>query len=111
MTSKCAVVDGEAHVGHADLEEVGAALPGGGEGVGQQLVALRGDGGEQPGFVAEVVCRRGVRDPGTAGQVTQAQLGGARLAEDSDRGSQDGLAQVAVVVGPGRGHAPTVAAI
>ena len=69
-----------------------------------------GDGGEQPGFVAEVVCRRGVGDPGPSGQITQAQLGRARLAEDGDRGSEDGLAQVAVVVGANRGHAPTVAA-
>jgi hypothetical protein len=43
----CAAVDREPHVGHADLEEVGAALLGGVEGVGQQVVTLRGDGGEQ----------------------------------------------------------------
>lgn len=46
------VGDGEPHVGHAHLEEVvGGPL----QRVGEQLVALGGDRGEQAGLVAEVV--------------------------------------------------------
>ena len=106
-----AVVDREAHVGHPDVEEVPGLLLGGGEGVGQQVVALGGDGGEQAGLVPEVVRRRGVGDPGAAGQLAQAQPGRAGLGEGVDRGRQDRLTQVAVVVGAVRRHESNVPAI
>ena len=111
MTSKWARwSNGEAHVGHPDVEEVPGPL-GGGEGVGEQVVALRGDGGEQAGFVAEVVRRRGVGDPGAAGQLAQAQPGRAGFGERVEGGGQDRLPQVAVVVGAVRGHDSTIPTI
>jgi hypothetical protein len=93
-----AVIDREAHVGHTGVEEVPRLLSCG-EGVGQEVVTLGGHGSEEARLVTEMVRRRGVRHPGAPGQLAQAQAGRAGLGNRVDRGRQERLAQVAVVVG------------
>jgi hypothetical protein len=98
------VLDREAHVGHAHLQKLPGALLRGGQGVGQQVVALGGEGGQQPGLVSEVMRRRGVRDPRLSGQFAQADAGGAGLGDGLDGGVEHGSAEVAVVVWAGCCH-------
>jgi hypothetical protein len=93
------VGDGEADVGHADLQEAPGRLVGLVEGGGQALEPVGGDRGQQPGLVVEVVGRGGVGDPGAAGQVAQADRGRADLGDRLEGGLEQGLPEVAVVVG------------
>ena len=61
----------------------------------QHPKALGRDGCEQPGLVGEMVCRRGVRDPGTAGDLAQAEPVSACLIQGRHRSLQQSLPQIA----------------
>ncbi len=93
------MLEGELHVRHADLRKRNGS---GGQcllhRVGQDLVALDRDGGEQTGLVLEVVGGRGVRHTGPAGEVTQADGDGALGGDDLHGGVDDGASEIAVVV-------------
>src|SRR5215217_3614789 len=93
------VGDGEADIGHADLQEAPGGLVGLAEGGGQAPEPVGGDRGQQPGLVAEVVGRGSVGDPGAAGQLAQADRGRSDLGDRLDGGIQQDPWQVAVVVG------------
>lgn len=87
----------EAYVANARVLEVRGLVERGRE----QPEALGRDRREQSGAVLEVVGGRRVRDAGAAGEVAQAQCGGAVGGDDVQRGAEDGAAQVAVVVPAG----------
>ena len=69
-----AVADREVDVGDARVEQVAAGAV---QRLGQQVEALGGEGGEQPGLVAEVVgrARRARRPPGGPGRAGSAPPG------------------------------------
>jgi hypothetical protein len=94
------VGDGEADVGHADLQKAPGSLVGLAEGCGQPPKPVGGDGGQQAGLVTEVVGRGGMGDPGPAGQVPQADRGRPDLGDRLDGGVQQGPWEVAVMVRP-----------
>lgn len=101
------VLDREADVAHSAFPQVGR----GGQGVGQELVPLGGDGGEEPGAVLEVVGGRGVGDARAAREVAQAQCPGAVGGDDVEGGGEDGLPQVAVVIGAPARHGGSVSPV
>jgi hypothetical protein len=57
------VADREPHVGDAHFQEAAAGVPGAAEFLREHAVSLRGDRGEQPSLVPEVIRRRRVADP------------------------------------------------
>ena len=93
-----AMVDGELDVGDADVEEV-AVAPCGVEGIAEPPVPLDGDGGEQPGLVAEVIRGRRMCDTGAPGDGAQRQRRQAGFLDRRDGGAHQGDAQITVVVG------------
>jgi hypothetical protein len=93
------VGNGEADVGDADLEELAAGTRRL-ESVTEEVEAVDGDGGEQPGLVPEVVGGGGVGDPGTAGDLAQTERRRAGVADDLDGSAQQRGTEVAVMVGP-----------
>ncbi len=93
-----AAVNGEPDVGHAHLEEAGLLFVGVVESGGQQIEAISCDGGEQTGFVAEVVSRRGVGHPGPSSDVAQTDVGGTVIDDGAQGGLDQRSAKVAVVV-------------
>src|SRR5215217_7234351 len=112
------VGDGEADIGHADLQEVPGGLVGLAEGGGQPSEPVGGDRGQQAGLVAEVVGRGGMGDPGPAGQLPQANRGRPNLGDRLDGGLQQDPWEVAVMVGPsivahpgGCGHCSIISGI
>lgn len=101
------VLHREADVPYAAFAQVGC----GGEGFGEESVPLGGEGGEEPGAVLEVVGGCGVGDARAAREVAQAERPGTLGGDDVEGGGEDGLPQVAVVVGaPGR-HGGSVSRI
>ena len=94
------VGDGEADIGHADLQEAVGGLVGVAEGGGQALEPVGGDRGQQPGLVAEVVGRGGMGDPGAAGQIPEADRGRPDLEDRLEGGLQQGSWEVTVMVRP-----------
>ncbi len=97
-----AVADREPHVGHAHLQEAEPGFAGLAELLREHAVSLRGDGGEQPGLIPEVIRRRRVADPGPPGNRPQAHGGGAGLPDDLNGRAQQRGPQVPVMVGAGR---------
>ena len=72
----------------------GAARLGASQVGDQHAEALGRDGCEQPGLVGEMVRGRRVRDPGTAGDLAQAEPVGAHLVQGCHRGVQESLPQI-----------------
>ena len=77
------------------------------EALAEHPVALGGDGGQQPGLVAEALADRRVADAGPVGDLAQAGLGDP-VAGDLVLGRRDGGGgEVAVVVRPVAGASVT----
>jgi hypothetical protein len=112
-----AVGDGEPGVGDPDLQEAAGDAVGIAERGRQPPEPVGGDRGQQPGLVAEVVGRGGVRHPGATGQVPQAERGRTDLVDRLDGGVEQDPGEVAMVVEAGdvrldsAGHAATLARI
>jgi hypothetical protein len=61
--------------------------------------SLRGDGGEERVFVSKMSIRRVVRNAGSARDFAKGEGGRPQFGDGADRPLQEGLAQVAVMVG------------
>ena len=79
-----------------------AGVPGVPEFFGERAVPLRGDRGEQPGLVPEVVGRRRVADSGPPGHLPQAHGGRAGVSDRLHGRAQQRGPQVPVMVRAGR---------
>jgi hypothetical protein len=89
---------GEPDIGDAQLKEAASVRAGGPQRLRQQLEALGRQRREQTLLVAEVVGRRGVRHPGPAGKVTQAQRRRTALDDGFRRRGEQRAAQIPMVV-------------
>jgi hypothetical protein len=94
------VVEGEPHVGHADLEEAPRALSGIGQRVAEASVAVGGHRGEQPGPVAEVVGGGRVGDASAPRDLANAGARHPELGDRLDCAPHQRVPEVAVVVRP-----------
>src|SRR6266568_9235967 len=85
-----------------DALPISASIPRVPEFLGEHAVPLRGDRGEQPGLVPEVIRRRRVADPGPPGHLSQAHGRGAGLPDCFHGRAQQRGPEVPVMVGTGR---------
>nr|KEP24232.1 hypothetical protein DA06_21265 [Georgenia sp. SUBG003] len=99
-----AMLDGEAHVGDAELEEVTRPVLRVHQHPRKQVVTLGGDGGEEARLVTEVVGGCSVRHTRPAREVAHAEARRTGLGNRRHGRVEDGTSQVAVVIGPECAH-------
>lgn len=95
--------EGEGDIGEASLAEAASRRDdrsgGRGHSRGELVVTLDGDRGKKVVFVVEVTVRGVVGDTGTTGDLAEGEGGGTNLGDKADGRVEQGLAQIAVMVG------------